>query len=144
MDDYQELPYFLDLLQIRYFMQETFGGSASMVQDPILTKTFQDLGKFPRRWCAVTSGLVARVTGLEIVVGMYPAAGALTIHTFNRDSQRNLYVDLTEDQFDPDLSVINVHTAATLKPTVDLQVSSVEILERVGYLSGLLYNAFRR
>ncbi len=136
MEDYQDPPYFGDLVQIRYFMQDTFDGRAIRNQT---LKEFQHWKPFPQGWCALTSGLVTRVTGLEFAVGTYPQSGS---HTFNHDPVRDLYIDLTEDQFDPNLPVINIHTASTLKSTVDLRIPNIEILEKVGHLSGLLYKAF--
>ncbi len=94
MDNYQELPYYQDLVKIRSFMEESFDGGR--VHKDSFFKTWEP---FSKGWCGATSAFVTQRTGLYIVFGKYVTGNSSQPHALNYDSERKLCIDLTIDQF---------------------------------------------
>jgi hypothetical protein len=87
----ETLPYYSELANLRSFLEREVEG-------------------FPRWKCESASRLVHLRTGLEVVAGRYVPDEDL--HVWNYDSQRELYVDITQDQY-PHRSKIAVMPANT-------------------------------
>jgi hypothetical protein len=81
--------YYEDLVKIRDFMKRE--GARLVNLD------------FPKDCCDHTARLVREVTGLELVIGTayVPGQKRSQTHTRNYDPKRNIYPDLTMDQFGP-------------------------------------------
>lgn len=85
MRNYRDLEYYKDLKLIRR----------------ILSRRFDD---FPKSHCFYTQNIVHAVLGLPKVAGYILLENGLYIpHGWNHDTNNNLYVDLTLDQFKKDL-----------------------------------------
>lgn len=54
---------------------------------------------YPPGWCAPTSSLVSKMTGLYLVSGFYKVGEEELPHVWNYDPYNNLEIDLTLDQF---------------------------------------------
>lgn len=89
--DKRTLPYYPELVRLRSFLE-------------------REVEDFPRFKCESATRLVHLVTGLEEVSGRYVPDEDL--HAWNYDSQRELYVDITQDQY-PHRSRIVIMPAST-------------------------------
>lgn len=74
------IPYYDELVQCRAFLE-------------------QKHDSFPDDYCQQSSKLISFVTGIEEVAGHYRFGSGYLWHAWSYDSNTNLHVDLTMDQF---------------------------------------------
>ena len=117
-----EVPYRKELVAIREVLENVF---------PL----------FPTNFCNHANDLVQRVLGLEKLSGDFIywaqpkerediALGDKESHSWNYDPKRKLYVDITQDQFDPNLPKITLMHEDTnvLVPNIETTRRSQELL----------------
>jgi hypothetical protein len=85
-----DIPYYGDLVLLRRYMEE-------------------GIYRFPSRKCRQSTRILKKTHGFEEVAGHYVHEdGARFWHAWNYDLERNLWIDLTSDQFEdtPDKIII--------------------------------------
>jgi len=83
---------------------------------------------FPYSSCYIAAHVVQKILGLQLVGGRYIPTGSNWQsfgHAWNYDSQRGLYIDLTQDQFSAD------------RPKIGILPDSTDILQKMWTLSPL-------
>jgi hypothetical protein len=119
------IPYFEELVAIRKMLEE-------------------NLPRFPHRRCSHASRLVWWIVGIEEAGGYYAPRNCL--HAWNYDKSRELYVDLSLDQFEEGASAISLlpHTTEKLliHPTHTANQRATEISALCGNFLKVVNNLY--